>query len=37
MEPAIDSVTEAGFIEAPRDQCAGVTYLPFPELQKLPP
>jgi hypothetical protein len=25
------------FIEAPRDQCAGVTYLPFPELQKLSP
>jgi hypothetical protein len=25
------------FIETPRDQCAGATYTPFPELQKLPP
>jgi hypothetical protein len=25
------------FVEAPKDQCAGVTYTPFPELQKLPP
>lgn len=25
------------FIEAPHDQCVGVTYAPFPELQKLPP
>jgi hypothetical protein len=25
------------FIEAPREQCAGAAYTPFPELQKLPP
>src|SRR5580658_10036486 len=25
------------FVEAVKDQCAGVSYLPFPELQKLPP
>ena len=25
------------FIETPRDQCAGASYTPFPELQKLPP
>jgi hypothetical protein len=25
------------FIDAPKDQCASVTYAPFPELQKLPP
>jgi hypothetical protein len=25
------------FVEIPRDLCAGVTYMPFPELQKLPP
>jgi hypothetical protein len=25
------------FIETPRELCAGAAYLPFPELQKLPP
>jgi hypothetical protein len=25
------------FVETVKDQCAGVTYAPFPELQKLPP
>lgn len=25
------------FLENPKDQCAGATYTPFPELQKLPP
>jgi len=25
------------FVEAPKQQCAGATYAPFPELQKLPP
>jgi hypothetical protein len=25
------------FVETAKDQCAGVTYVPFPELQKLPP
>jgi hypothetical protein len=25
------------FVEAPKDQCAGAAYAPFPELQKLPP
>ena len=25
------------FIEVAREQCAGVTYAPFPELEKLPP
>ncbi len=25
------------FIEIPKDLCAGVTYVPYPELQKLPP
>ena len=25
------------FIETPKEQCAGATYTPFPELQKLPP
>ena len=25
------------FVETAKDQCAGVTYAPFPELQKLPP
>ncbi len=25
------------FVEAPKEQCAGVSYAPFPELQQLPP
>ena len=25
------------FVETPKQQCAGATYAPFPELQKLPP
>ena len=25
------------FVDTPKDLCAGVTYAPFPELQKLPP
>jgi hypothetical protein len=25
------------FMETPKDQCAGATYAPFPELEKLPP
>ena len=25
------------FVDAPRDECSGVTYAAFPELQKLPP
>ena len=25
------------FVETPKEQCADVTYAPFPELQKLPP
>jgi hypothetical protein len=25
------------FVDTPKEECAGVTYTPFPELQKLPP
>ena len=25
------------FVDTPKEECAGVTYAPFPELQKLPP
>lgn len=25
------------FVDIPKEECAGVTYTPFPELQKLPP